>query len=265
MILVLGGTTEGRLAVKVLDESGKPYFYSTRGDSQQVSCRHGERVSGGMDAEKMEAFCRAHSVRLLVDAAHPFAVRLHETVEQVSRRLQLPVVRFERIYPPRTDEVIWCADYQEAVRRLKEDGITRLLALTGVQTIGKLRDFWADDTLQPTCWFRILAREESVSLAVRQGFDANRLVFYHEGAPETELLEQLKPQAILTKESGRNSGLCGLSPFPAGRFHYGDGHTRTAESRRALAARFLSLAERLHHRSLCHGCGQGGPDSLADG
>lgn len=142
MILVLGGTTEGRLAVKVLDESGKPYFYSTRGDSQQVSCRHGERVSGGMDAEKMEAFCRAHSVRLLVDAAHPFAVRLHETVEQVSRSLQLPVVRFERIYPPRTDEVIWCADYQEAVRRLKEDGITRLLALTGVQTIGKLRDFW---------------------------------------------------------------------------------------------------------------------------
>lgn len=206
MILVLGGTTEGRLAVKVLDESGKPYFYSTRGDSQQVSCRHGERVSGGMDAEKMEAFCRAHSVRLLVDAAHPFAVRLHETVELVSRRLQLPVVRFERIYPPRTDEVIWCADYQEAVRRLKEDGITRLLALTGVQTIGKLRDFWADDTLQPTCWFRILDREESVSLAVRQGFDANRLVFYHEGAPETELLEQLKPQAILTKESGESGG-----------------------------------------------------------
>lgn len=206
MILVLGGTTEGRLAVKVLDESGKPYFYSTRGDSQQVSCRHGERVSGGMDAEKMEAFCRAHSVRLLVDAAHPFAVRLHETVEQVSRSLQLPVVRFERIYPPRTDEVIWCADYQEAVRRLKEDGITRLLALTGVQTIGKLRDFWADDTLQLTCWFRILDREESVSLAVRQGFDANRLVFYHEGTPETELLEQLKPQAILTKESGESGG-----------------------------------------------------------
>lgn len=206
MILVLGGTTEGRLAVKALDESGKPYFYSTRGDSQQVSCRHGERVSGGMDAEKMEAFCRAHSVRLLVDAAHPFAIRLHETVEQVSRRLQLPVVRFERIYPPRTDEVIWCADYQEAVRRLKEDGITRLLALTGVQTIGKLRDFWADDTLQPTCWFRILDREESVSLAVRQGFDVNRLVFYHEGAPETELLEQLKPQAILTKESGESGG-----------------------------------------------------------
>lgn len=206
MILVLGGTTEGRLAVKVLDESGKPYFYSTRGDWQQVCCRHGQRVTGGMDAEKMEDFCRSQGIRLLVDAAHPFAVQLHETVEQVSRKLHLDVVRFERIYPARTDAVIWCKDYQEAVRRLKEGGISRLLALTGVQTIGKLRDFWADDTLRPECWFRILDREESVLLALRQGFDASRLVFYHEDAPETELLEKLKPQAILTKESGESGG-----------------------------------------------------------
>lgn len=206
MILVLGGTTEGRLAVKVLDESGKPYFYSTRGEWQQVCCRHGQCVTGGMDAEKMEDFCRSQGIRLLVDAAHPFAVQLHQTVEQVSRKLHLDVVRFERIYPERTDEVIWCKDYQEAVRRLKEDGISRLLALTGVQTIGKLRDFWADDTLRPECWFRILDREESVLLALRQGFDASRLVFYHEDAPEMELLEKLKPQAILTKESGESGG-----------------------------------------------------------
>lgn len=206
MILVLGGTTEGRLAVKVLDESGKPYFYSTRGEWQQVCCRHGQRVTGGMDAEKMEDFCRSQGIRLLVDAAHPFAVQLHETVEQVSRKLHVDVVRFERIYPARTDEVIWCKNYQEAVRRLKEDGISRLLALTGVQTIGKLRDFWADDTLRPECWFRILDREESVSLALRQGFDVSRLVFYHEDAPEMELLEKLNPQAILTKESGESGG-----------------------------------------------------------
>jgi len=32
MILILGGTTEGRTAVKVADEAGKPYFYSTKGE-----------------------------------------------------------------------------------------------------------------------------------------------------------------------------------------------------------------------------------------
>ena len=168
MILVLGGTTEGRLAVKVLDEAGKFYFYSTRGELQQVNCRNGERVTGGMDEQKMEDFCRSNGIRLLIDAAHPFAVQLHKTVEQVSRKLNLSVVRFERKYPPRTDDVIWCKDYNDAVLRMKKDGISRLLALTGVQTIGKLRDFWSDENLKPECWFRILDREESLSLAVRR-------------------------------------------------------------------------------------------------
>lgn len=206
MILVLGGTTEGRLAVKTLDESGKAYFYSTRGALQQVCCRNGQRVTGGMDAEAMEAFCRTRGIRLIIDAAHPFAVQLHETVAAVSRKLNLEAIRFERQYPLRTADVVWCKDYQEAVSRLKEAGVTRLLALTGVQTIGKLREFWTDETLKPTCWFRILDREESVALAERQGFDISRLVFYREGAPEAELLEQLKPKAILTKESGESGG-----------------------------------------------------------
>ena len=30
MILVFGGTTEGRKAVEVLEEAGTPYYYSTK-------------------------------------------------------------------------------------------------------------------------------------------------------------------------------------------------------------------------------------------
>ena len=44
MILILGGTTEGRLAVRVADEAGSPYYYSTRGSLQQIICKHGTRV-----------------------------------------------------------------------------------------------------------------------------------------------------------------------------------------------------------------------------
>lgn len=70
MILILGGTTEGRTAVKVADEAGKPYFYSTKGEWQEIQCKHGIRITGGMDTEKMESFCRQNNIRLLVDAAH---------------------------------------------------------------------------------------------------------------------------------------------------------------------------------------------------
>ena len=37
MIIVFGGTTEGRKAVKELEEAGKPYYYSTKGAGHQ--CR----------------------------------------------------------------------------------------------------------------------------------------------------------------------------------------------------------------------------------
>lgn len=201
MILVLGGTTEGRSAVQVLEESGATYYYSTRGDAQEVAMMHGIRVTGAMDQEAIVDFCRQHDIRLLVDAAHPFAVQVHRNTMLAARRLHLPVVRYERQYPPHTDCFTWCSDYDDAVSKLQEAGINRLLALTGVQTIARLRDYW----MQNECWFRILNRDDSHAIAVRQGFPADHLVYYEESTT-AELLSTVSPQAILTKESGRSGG-----------------------------------------------------------
>ncbi len=203
MILILGGTTEGRLAVRVADAAGSPYWYSTRGDLQQIDCKHGTHISGAMDEPAMSAFCQEHGIRLLVDAAHPFATELHRTVAAVAESLDLPAVRVERIYemPGQAGGIRWCDDYADAVLRLEADGITRLLALTGVQTIGKLRDYWS----KHDCWFRILHRDESLEKARQQGFDPARLMYYEED-DEAALIARLRPQAILTKESGESGG-----------------------------------------------------------
>ena len=53
MILVFGGTTEGRAAVETLDEAGQTYYYSTRGNGQQVECIHGIRLAGAMEVTEM--------------------------------------------------------------------------------------------------------------------------------------------------------------------------------------------------------------------
>ena len=201
MILILGGTTEGRLAVKVADEAGSPYYYSTRGIQQEIACRNGIHLTGGMDVEAMTSFCIHHQIRLLVDAAHPFAVGLHQTVHETAIRLNLPVVRVERSYPERATDIVWCEDYEDAVRQLEKDRILSLLSLTGVQTIGKLRGYWE----KYACWFRILKRDESLALARSQGFDEQRIVYY-QAEDEESLLKRLTPQAILTKESGETGG-----------------------------------------------------------
>lgn len=198
MILILGGTTEGRVAVRVADEAAATYYYSTKGTLQSIECAHGIRLTGAMNAEEMECFCRDHAIKLLIDAAHPFAQVLHQTIEKVSKCLQIPVIRYERRYPPRDEDLIWCDSYADAIHQMENKGIQRLLALSGVNTLVPLRPYWRSHTT----WFRILEREESLSLAEKQGFPQERLVFYREGEDELKLLEQLHPDAILTKESG---------------------------------------------------------------
>ena len=190
------------MAVKVADEAGRRFWYSTRGDLQQVESHNGVHVTGAMDADTMTAFCREHDIRLIVDAAHPFASRLHATVTEVSRSLDIPVVRYERTYPDRSDDIIWCADYPDAITLLEKAGIENLLALTGVQTIPALKPYWE----RHNCIFRVLDRQESVDLAVKAGFNPDNLVYYGTGETDMELMRRVKPGAVITKESGLSGG-----------------------------------------------------------
>ncbi len=213
MILILGGTTEGKAAVRVMDDAGQPYYYSTRGEWQEIVCLHGTRLSGGMDREAMARFCKKENIRLIIDAAHPFAIQLHRNISDVAEELNLPVIRYERIYPDRDKNFVWCEDYEDALVKLKERGVQRLLALTGVQTIAKLRPYWMNET----CWFRILERESSVQLAENEGFPLDKLFFYHPGEEEDLLLKKLSPDAIITKESGESGGFAEKVDAAAGR------------------------------------------------
>ena len=214
MILILGGTTEGRAAVRVADEANQPYFYSTKGTLQEVICAHGTRLTGAMDVAAMRQFCAANGIRLLIDAAHPFASALHQTIAETASRLQLPVIRLERRYPPRDPSLHWCENYADAIRQMEADGVEQLLALSGVNTIRPLKPFWE----KHPCWFRILDREESLRIVEREGFPKENLLFYKEEL-KTSFSEELtqvetwqcrvssnQATALLTKESGYTGG-----------------------------------------------------------
>jgi cobalt-precorrin-5B (C1)-methyltransferase len=213
MILVFGGTTEGRKAVEVLEEAGTTYYYSTRSDEQKIDLVHGVHLTGGMEVPEMIACCREHNIRLIVDAAHPFAEDLHRNLLFLAMHIQAPIIRYNRIYPPRDSDFIWCKDFDDAIRQLEENHIERLLALTGVGTIGRLSAFWEK---HESCWFRILNRRASHYVAKANRFPEERLVYYEslrvgEGSSgitddTSDLIRDLHPQAIITKESGLSGG-----------------------------------------------------------
>ena len=202
MILVFGGTTEGRKAVEVLEEAGTTYYYSTRSDGQKVELVHGIHLTGGMEVLEMIACCREHDIRLIVDAAHPFAEDLHRNLLFLAKHIQAPIIRYDRIYPPHDKDLIWCKDFNDALQRLEENHIERLLALTGVGTIGRLRPYWEK---HQESWFRILNRRASHVIAKANRFPEERLVYY-ETDDTSDLIRDLHPQAIITKESGLSGG-----------------------------------------------------------
>ena len=193
MILVFGGTTEGRKAVEVLEEGSSTYFYSTKTGEQDITLHHGQRIDGALDAEAMQTFCREHDIRLIVDAAHPFASQLHQTIAQVSESLNIPTIRYERIYPKRDSEITWINDYSQI-----PNDIHSLLATTGVQSISKLKPLEAAGI---KVFYRILNRESSIALAQKQGASPEQLCYYED--PKDVSVEA---DAILLKESGLSGG-----------------------------------------------------------
>ena len=189
MILVFGGTTEGRKAVEVLEEGGNTYYYSTKTGEQDIALHHGIRQDGALDKKEMLAFCQEHDILLMVDAAHPFAMQLHQTIAEVSEELNVPVVRYERIYPPRDPSFTWIDDYSQI-----PTDIHSLLATTGVQSISKLKPLEAQGV---RVVYRILNRESSIDLAHQQGAADDQLCFYPQMA---------EAEAMVMKESGESGG-----------------------------------------------------------
>ena len=193
MVLVFGGTTEGRKAVEALEEAGNIYYYSTKTGEQDITLHHGQRIDGALNAEAMLAFCNVHDIRLIVNAAHPFASQLHQTIAQVSEALHIPVIRYERIYPPRDPHITWIDDYSQI-----PTDIHSLLATTGVQSIAKLKPL---ETEGIKVFYRILNRESSIVLALKQGASEEQLCFYED--PNNIPVDA---EAILLKESGLSGG-----------------------------------------------------------
>ncbi|MCR5140741.1 MAG: cobalt-precorrin-5B (C(1))-methyltransferase CbiD [Bacteroidaceae bacterium] len=225
MLLIFGGTTEGRMAVDVCEQGAATFYYSTKGDSQQVTLHHGVRITGAMRADDIRRFCHEHDIRLIVDAAHPFAEGLHRAVADAG----LPVVRLEvrndnvndsklsiANYPlsiaPKAPSLIKCSDFDDAVRRLCHDRPKRLLALTGVNSLSRLAAYWRGGGDMVA---RILRREESLQKALSEGFPEEKLVYYEpeHTLPTVEeergLMERVGCDAIITKQSGDEGG------FPA--------------------------------------------------
>lgn len=203
-ILIFGGTTEGRLAIDVCEQAGKPFYYSTKSKLQDVEMHNGVRLTGAMTSKDIKSFCNKYNIKCIVDAAHPFAEVLHSEILKSGK----PVIRLQRKYSEHKQGVVYCKDYEDAISKMSTADIHCLLALSGANTISKLSDYWQHHKTI----FRVLERKESIDIVLRNMFPLSNTIFYpnDNSIPSKEdektLMQSLGCDAIITKESGESGG-----------------------------------------------------------
>lgn len=201
MILVFGGTTEGKQVAELLDFLNEQYFYSTKTGSK-ISI-HGESISGAMDSGQIIDFCKLKNIRLIINAAHPFAVELHTNIFSASAELGITVVRFERTFPdikPSPDTRIFTS-FPDMIGNLQVSSYKSTLVLTGVQTI----PYFEKVRKRHHCYFRVLDSVNSINKAREYGITGDYLIPAQPGNKPQQLIELVQKtgaEVILTKESG---------------------------------------------------------------
>ncbi|MCD8404956.1 precorrin-6A/cobalt-precorrin-6A reductase [Tenacibaculum dicentrarchi] len=204
MILVFGGTTEGKKVATLLQEKLMPFVYSTKtnisfNETQIASYRY-----GALNEEELINYLIKNNISIIINASHPFAEILHKTIAKVAENLQIPVIRFGRELLSKTinPSVFYVNNYTDALNLLSSEKI--VLALTGVQSIKILKPWW----LKNTTYFRILNRPESLAIATETNFPENQLILEFPSSDldkEISIIKENKIDIILTKETG-NSG-----------------------------------------------------------
>ncbi|MBQ4802758.1 precorrin-6A/cobalt-precorrin-6A reductase [Aquimarina sp. MMG015] len=206
MTLVFGGTTEGKKTATLLEGIALPFVYSTKTNIPFITTKIASYRYGALDEKQLEKYIIDNSIKTIVNASHPFAELLHNTIAKVAERMQIPVIRFGRQLLSKTAHslVSYVNTYNEALELLQEN--QRVLALTGVQSIKRLTPWWKENA---TC-FRILNRPESLAIAAESDFPKEQLIL---GLPssdlkkEIDLIKKHQIDVVLTKETGSSGFL----------------------------------------------------------
>ncbi len=175
-ILLLSGTSEGPILARALADAG---FLVRATVTRQEACANlfGTLPPGvavevrGFTEESLAEFLRCKEVDLVLDATHPFAVRITRIAHGVCAALCFPYLRYERPDWPAPAGTHLVDSFAEAAIRLPDLGARALLTIGAKQ----LKHF-ANLHERMTLFARILPSPLSLEQALRAGFTAQKVL-----------------------------------------------------------------------------------------
>jgi precorrin-6A/cobalt-precorrin-6A reductase len=206
-INILGGTSDALVLCRMLTQHDIPYSLSvaTATGAALAADIGGARQVGRLDTEGMVDWLRtAHWV---IDASHPYAEQASQTLAAACRTLGLPLTRYER--PSEIDAIhdaglLAVDNIEQACAAAGQFG-QRILLTTGSKQLADYVRLLPGKTLIA----RVLPVADVVSQCAALGLGVNHIIamtgpFSRE--LNLALLRQYRPDAVITKESGREGG-----------------------------------------------------------
>jgi precorrin-6A/cobalt-precorrin-6A reductase len=210
-ILLLSGTSEGPILAQALLEAGFRSVIATVTREEARAHLFGRlqdaitvRVQG-FTAESLTQFLAQHQIGLVLDATHPFAVRITRMAAAVCRQLGTPYVRYERPDWEPPAGTIYVDGYAEAARTLPSLG-SRIMLTIGAKQLKHFASLHA----QLTLFARVLPSPVSVQQALDAGFTQAHILALRppfSRAFNRSLLEEYRADVLVTKASGIDGGV----------------------------------------------------------
>lgn len=209
-VIVIAGTTESREVIVRQLKKGKKILASVATDlgAQMLEEYEIDIHIGRMDETGFQRFFQENPCDKVIDASHPFARVVTETVKKVTASLDIPYERYERKELNYDyDQILSAADAKEAVKLLNQiEG--NILLTTGVNTAAVYAQGVKD--AKKRVYIRVLDNESSLEGCRKAGYPDDHV--FGEMPPfsvedNVRLIRCAKAKVLVTKDSGKTGGV----------------------------------------------------------
>jgi precorrin-6A/cobalt-precorrin-6A reductase len=209
-VLLLSGTSEGPVLARALLEAGFAVIATVTTESGRTHLfgpmqRELTVEVGGFTAPSLRQFLAQGGADLVLDATHPFAVRITQTAAAVCAELRWPYIRYQRPDWEPPAGTLYADGYAAAATLLPTLG-TRILLTIGAR---QLKHFAALHE-HLTLFARILPSLPSLQQALEAGFTQEHLLCLRPPFSKDfnrSILHEYRIDVLVTKASGEAGGV----------------------------------------------------------
>ena len=204
---IIGGTSESVMVAQAIAE--KKFFcivtVTTADAVKLYPVLPNLRIRVGQLKEfQIHEFIQQEKIIAIVDASHPYAIAISETVIQIAQSLQIPYLRYERAALSLNKNITQLENFETL---LAGNYLTnqRVLLTVGYKVLPRFK-IWQS---QAVLFARILPSLESLKVALESGFTSDRLIALRPPISmelEKALWQQWNISLVVSKASGQAGG-----------------------------------------------------------